>query len=131
MSKECGTKVTVDPTEGHEALDQLEKHAEITAKSVMEGVSKSYQTVILLADIMGVAIPEWFNIMAASAIMAGEMFAELAAAETVSGVLAAKAWITFGIATTMFFRAMYIQQQKSEIESKLNSTLMLLQLHSR
>ena len=122
--------IDVNTEEAEAALNQLEKHAEITGKSVMKTVNRSYQSMILLADIMGIAIPEWFNIMASAAIMAGEMFSTLAAAETVSVTLAWKAGITFSIATMMFFRAMQIQQQKSTVESSLHSTLMLLQLHT-
>ena len=127
---ECGTKVTVDTTEGDKALDQLEKHAEITVKSIMQGIDKTYQTMVLLGDVFGMVIPELFTILASGAIMAGEMFAELAAAETISGVLAVKAFVTFGLATIMFFRAMQIQQQAREVESSLHSSLMLLQLWS-
>lgn len=129
MSKKC--EVDVDTTEADKALEQLQQHSEITARSVMATVNDSYQTLVLLADIMGVAIPEWFNLMAAATLMAGTMFAELAAAETATGFLAAKAVMTFSIATIMFYRAMQIRRQKTEVESKLNSTLMLLQTWSR
>lgn len=119
-------KVTVDTTEAKDELDQLKIHADITAQSVTTITKKSYTSLILLADIMGIAIPEFFNAMMVGAIMAGEMFVKLAAAETVSGVLAAKAFLTFSAATMMFFRAMIISQQKREVENKLTQTLMLL-----
>ena len=130
MSKEAGTEVTVDTSEGDRALRQLRVHSDITAKAVMESVNKSYQTLVLVADIMGAAIPEWFNLMASAALMAGNMFASLAAAETISGVFAAKAIVTFSIASIMFIRAAQIQMQRAEVERRLNSTLQLLQLYS-
>ena len=130
VGKECETKVKVDTTEPEAALRQLEQHAEITARSVVETVNKGYQTMTFLGDIMGIALPEWFNLMASAALMAGEMFATLAAAETMTGLLAAKAVVTFSIATMMFYRAMVIQMQRTEVENKLHSTLMLLQLYS-
>ena len=130
MSKKCKTDVEVDTTDADKALEQLQTHSEITAKSVMQTVSKSYQSLILVADIMGIAIPEWFNLMAAAVLMAGQTFITLAAAETMTGFLAAKAVITFNIAALMFYRAMQLQIARRDVESKLNSTLMLLQLHS-
>lgn len=67
----------------------------------------------------------WFDLMATAAIMAGETFAELAAAETASVWLAAKASVTFSIALLMFYRAMAIKGQKTEVENRLNSVLQL------
>ena len=131
MSKDIEIEeIGVDTEKATAMLRQLELHAEITAKTVMETTRKGYASLILLADIMGIAVPEWFNLMATSALMAGEMLITLATAETITGnpVLVAKTVITFSIATLIFIRAMQIQQQQSEIESKLNSTLQLLVL---
>ena len=130
MSKECETDVKVDTSEADKALEQLQQHSEITSKAVMQTVNKSYQSLILVADIMGIAIPEWFTLMSAAVIMAAQTFVTLATAESLTGFLAAKAVITFNIAALMFYRAMQILIARRDVESKLNSTLMLLQLHS-
>jgi len=128
MTDPC--KVTVDTSEGDKALAQLKQHADITAKSVMRTVRKSYSSMVLLADIMGMAIPEWFSMMSTAALMAGEMFTELAAAETVSGILTWKAGITFAMASIMFTRGMMMAKEKTIVEQKLNSTIQLLNMWS-
>ena len=79
----------------------------------------------MLADIFGTVIPLWFNLLAQSALMAGEMFAEIAAAETLTGWLAWKAGLTFSIAMLMFYRASQLQKQAEQVENKLNSVLQL------
>lgn len=117
--------ISIDTTEAEESLKQLEAHADITAKTIMTTTQKGYNSLVLLADIFGQAIPLWFNLLAQAAFMAGTVFTELAAAETLSGWLAAKAVITFGIATMMFYRAMQLQTTKTEVENKLNSVLQL------
>ena len=124
MSEE--TRVTVDTSEADAELDQLRQHADMTAQAVMQGVQKGYTSLVLLADIMGIAIPEWFNLMAGAAMMTGQMFVELAAAETTTGILAIKAGATFAMAAMMFTRAMLIAQERTEVESRLNSVIMLL-----
>lgn len=118
-------KVEVDTIKAQQQLAQLKETADITATTVLQTTRKGYQSLVLLADIMGYAIPMWFNLMASAAIMAGEMFVELAAAEAASGWLVLKAGVTFSIALMMFYRATIIQQQKIEVENKLNSVLML------
>ena len=118
-------KVTVDTKEAQSLLAQLKESSDITAVTVMSTVKKSYQSLRLLGDIFGIAIPFWFDLMAGAALMAGETFAELAAAESVSGWLTLKAGVTFTIALMMFYRAMTLQQQKTVIENKLNSIIQL------
>ena len=134
MSERKGTAtvkyIDVDTGKADKALEQLQQHSEITKKSVMEVVSKSYQSLMLVADVMGIAIPEWFNIMASAVIMAGNMFVALATAESISGVMAAKAVVTFNIAALMFYRGMQINAARRETEGKLNSVLQLLHLYS-
>lgn len=117
--------VEVDTRDAQLELDQLRENADFTATSIMSITKKGYQSLRLLGDIFGIAIPMWFDLMATAAIMAGETFAELAAAETASGWLIAKAGVTFSISLMLFYRALTIQQQKTEVENKLNSILIL------
>ena len=117
--------LTIDGSEAERELEQLEQHAKFTAQTVVATTRKGYQSLVLLGDIMGYAIPMWFNLMAQAALMAGETFAELAAAETMTGWLAVKSALTFSIALMMFYRAAQLQQQKTEVENKLNSILQL------
>lgn len=118
--------IEVDTTPAQQELDQLQQHADITALSVISVTRKGYQSLALMADLFAIAIPEWFNLLAMGALMAGEMFAALAAAETVTGVLALKAVVTFSIATMMFYRAMQLRTAQSEVESKLNTMIQLI-----
>ena len=116
-------QVKVDTTQAERDLQQLKQHVTMTEVSIMKSTKKVYQSFVLLADVFGYAVPMWFNLLASAAIMAGETFAALAAAETMSGWLAVKSIVTFGIATAMFYRGMILQTQASEAEQKLNSLL--------
>ena len=113
----------MDTAQAQAALAQLEQHAGMTSAKIMRIAKKGYQTITLLADIIGKALPMWFSLMSQAAFMASAMFAELAAAETVSGFLAAKALVTFSIATLLFYRGLEIQAEKSQVEMELNSIL--------
>jgi hypothetical protein len=121
-------KVDVDTGDAKRELDQLERHADLTAKTVIATTRKGYQSLVLLADIMGETIPMYVNLMASAAFMAAEMFAEIATAETASGYLIGKAAITFGLAAMLFYRGVMLQQQAGEIEDKLNSTYQLVNM---
>jgi len=120
---EC--KVNVDTTEAAQQLEQLQQHASLTAKTVVQTTRKGYRSLVLLADIMGETIPMWFTLMSEAALMGAEMFAELATAEALSGWLAFKSAVTFSIALMMFYRAFMISQRGREVENKLNSVLQL------
>ena len=122
--------ITVDTSEMEAALLQLEQHAAITGKTVTNVARKGYRTIALLADIIGRALPLWFSLMAEAAFMAATMFSELAAAETMTGWMAAKAMVTFSIAALMFYRGLEIQAQKSEVETDLNSIMHIANLWS-
>jgi len=126
LSKKC--EVEVDTTKADAELKALEIQSNITAQNVMRDVRKGYSALTLFLDIFHVALPESVNLMASAALMAGQMFADLAAAETISGVFAAKAALTFTAASMMFYRAMMLQQQASEIEQSINSTIGLINL---
>ncbi len=117
--------VTIDTSEMIASLKQLEQHAAITAQTVLSTTKKGYQSLILLADIFGVALPMMFTLLIEATFMAGTVFAEFATAETLSGWFALKAGITFAISTMMFYRALQLQAQKSEVENKLNSIMQL------
>ncbi len=119
------TDITVDTTEAQNELKQLQMTNDITAKSVIQTTKKGYQSLILLADLFGVAIPMWFNLMASAAFMAAETFTALAAAETLSGWLVAKSAVTLSLATAMYFRAITLQNQASIAEQKLNTIVQL------
>ena len=122
--------IDIDTSEAEASLKQLEMHSAMTAKSVMKIVRKSYTSMILLADIMGVVIPEWFALMGTAAMMTAQALTDLAAAETVSVVMSWKATATFAMAAVMFQRAMTISMQQTEAESKLNSLVQLMELWS-
>ena len=118
-------KVKVDTTEAIRELDELRQVNDITAQSVVNTARKGYQSLALLADLFGVAIPMWFNLMASAAFMAAETFTQLAAAETISGWMAAKAVVTYSLAAAMYFRAITLQNQATQIEQKLNTIVQL------
>ena len=128
MSKECETEVKVDTKQAKEELIALNMQAEITSQNVMRDIRKSYSALTLFLDIFHVVLPESINLLAAGSLMAGQMFADLAAAETVSTIFAVKAALTFTAASLMFYRALMLQQQASEIEQSINSSIQFINL---
>lgn len=126
MSEERITDITVDTTQAEKELEQLVMHAKMHEATVLDITRKSYEIIALSAELFGMAIPIWFSLMAEMAMLAGTMFQELAKAETVSGWLAAKAFVTFAIAGMLFYRALLIKQRKSEAETQLQTVLMLI-----
>ena len=127
MSEERITDITVDTTQAEKELEQLRLHSAMTERTVLDTTRKSYEILALSAELFGMAIPIWFSLMAEMAMLAGTMFQELAKAETVSGWLAAKAFVTFAISGMLFYRAMLILQRKSEAEAKLETVLMIIE----
>ena len=120
--------VDVDTIKAQEELAALVRQTELTAQGVMRTVNKGYQATILFLDLFDIVLPQSLALMATASMQAGQMFADLAAAETISGVLAAKAGLTLTAASIMFVRGMVLMQEKTEAENKIHSMLMLLQL---
>ena len=128
MSKECGTKVTVDTTEADEQLDQLRVHASMVSKNVMMNVRKGYNSLVLMLDIMGETIPMAVNLAAQALFLAAEGFQTLAFAESMTVIGAAHAGLLFIMASMLFYRALTIQGEASVIENKLNSSIQLVNM---
>ena len=129
MSDPC--KATVDTTEGEEALNQLKDHSEAVRLDVVGTIRKTYTSLILLGDIMGIAIPQWFNAMITSVFMAQQSAAAMgraleAASVASGGLYLAQAGVLFLSASMLFAQGMYLQNTRNEIVSKLNSTSQLL-----
>lgn len=135
MSEQKGTAtvhyIDVDTSKAEAELQALEVQAQITGEGVMRGLNKSYMALQLFLDIFHVALPQSIQLMAAGAMMAGQMLADLAAAEAATGILAFKAGLTFTMSAMLFYRGMILQQQASEIEQSINSTIHLLDLMTR
>lgn len=128
--------VHVDTTDAQRELDQLQQHADLTLKTVVSTTRKAYSSMLLMADIMGVAIPEFFSLIGTAVLMSASVIQELAAVEggigaiTGNPLLIARAAFTFSLSIMLINRAMLLEQQKTEVESKLNSTIALLNLWS-
>ena len=125
------TKVTVDTSEAQEELDALRMQADITASNVLRDIRQGYSAVTLFLDIFHVVLPESINLLASSLILAGQAIDDLARAETITGWGAAKAVLTFGAASMLFYRALILQQHASEIEQSINSTIQFIDVVSR
>ena len=123
--------ISLDTSQAEEELRALEAQAQITGEGIMRRLNKSYMALNLFLDIFHIALPQSIQLMAAGAMMAGQMLADLAAAEAATGILAFKVGLTFTMASMMFIRGMILQQQASEIEESINSTIHLLDLMTR
>ena len=122
--------VEVDTTKADEELKHLQEHAQLVSRETLHLVRKSYSTLALLGDIMGYAIPQWFNLMFSAAMMAVETFRAMAAAETMTIYGAGKAVLSFTASVLMFMQAMIILQAGTQADRKLNSIISLLNLWS-
>jgi hypothetical protein len=124
--------IDVDTTDAEAALDQLKEHTNLVSTTTLSLVRKSYTSLALLGDIMGIAIPQWFNLMFASAMMAAQTYREMATAELVGsgGALAWKAFLSYSASVIMFSQAMAILLMGTEADQKLNSILQLMNVWS-
>lgn len=121
----------VDTTKANEELDALRMQADITSNTVLRDIRKGYSAVTLFLDIFHIVLPESINLLASSLILAGQAIDDLARAETITGWGAAKAVLTFGAASMLFYRALILQQHASEIEQSINSTIQFIDVVSR
>ena len=129
MSKECGTKVTVDTSEGEEALDQLKQHATMTADEVIRQTRKGYTTLTLLTGIMGQIIPAWFNMMISAVFSIAQTFIAIGKAETLSGIFLFKATLSFAAGALLFVQAINLEITKQSFGMEMNNTIALLNMY--
>lgn len=130
MSVGGTVKYCADTAEAEKDLMALEQHAAYTATEVAGVVRKSYTTLVLMGEIMGVVVPAWMNMLVSASLMAGTMFLELAKAETFSGVLAWKAGMTLAAAALMFTQAMVIAKEGAAANRKVAATIQLLNMYT-
>jgi hypothetical protein len=124
-------EITVDTTKAKKALEALNTQAQITVQGVIKEMSRGHMMMNHALGIMGVVLPEMFNMMASSFLMFSHALADLAKAETMSGWLAFKAATTMVAATILFTRAMVMKQQQTEVEHRLLHLSSLLDLAMR
>lgn len=120
--------IDVDTTEADEALDQLEAHSQLVSSETLMVVRQSYSSLVLLGDIMGIAIPQWFNLMVSAAMIAAQTYREMASIELAAsgGTLAWKAFLSYSASVLLFGMAMNILIRGTEADRKLNSIIQLL-----
>lgn len=115
--------IGVDTSEAKQDLAQMEMHAAQVGASVQNTTRRAYNSLGLLLDIVGVAIPQTIQIFASAAFMAGEMLLELGSAETITGVMAVKALLTFTMAAVLFSRAAFLQGESIKVEHTINNLI--------
>lgn len=118
--------IGVDTSQAYEDLAQLEMQAAVVTASVVKSSRKGYESIALLLDIAGIAIPQTIQLFASAAFLAAETLVQLATAETITVVLAAKAIMTFTMAGILFSRAIFLRGEAMRQQQTLNS---LIQLH--
>jgi hypothetical protein len=144
---DINTAVGVDTSEAEIALNRLDTHAKLTANTVISTVRTAYQSIMLVADIMGQAIPVYYGMVIESVLMAASTMTTVATAFETMAVAAAaappgaltpipyllmaKAILGFGMAGMMFSMALALATQQSEEASKLNSFIQLTSLYAR
>lgn len=131
---ECGTKVTIDTTEGDEALEQLEQHSSMVSVSVQSAIRKTYSTLVILGDLAGLTIPQWFNMMVGAVFMLASTYRTIAAAQATAGLanpaFFAQATISFIASTMLFAQGLALLRAKSEAEGEVTKIVSLLNVWS-
>ena len=118
--------IFLDTSEFEASLEQLDRHAQITSQSVLKEVKRGYSSLMIMAEIFGIAIPQLYHTLYAATIMMATTMQTLATAESFTGVLVAKAAITFTIAGMLFLQAMDIQYAQERAKSQLSNILILI-----
>lgn len=113
--------VTVDISEGMRELASLQRSAEITAQTVLTVTRKSYATVSLFARAAGEAINVSLDMLIQSMFLYAEALTAQATAESLLG--SPRAILLFGMATLMFYRAIVLMGQRSEIDDAFDTML--------
>jgi hypothetical protein len=134
MAKETRATVRyidVDTTDADKSLKAIQQQAEITSQGIAKEMSRGYMMMNHALGVIGVVLPEMFNLMATSFLMFAHAYSDLAKAETLSGWMAFKAATTMMAATILFTRAMVIKQQQTDIEHRLLHLSSLLDLSMR
>ena len=122
--------LTIDTSEAREELAHLQRTADLTGREIIDGAQKAFSTVVLTAEIFGMVIPRYLNLLASSVFMASRTFYALATAETMSVWLAVKAGLTFSIASMLFYQAIQIQHQETEAAQTSAKIIQLISLYS-
>lgn len=126
--------ITVDTSEVEQRLQALQEHANITVGTVLDTTNKAFQTVALLGEIMGIAIPQWMVLMYSAIYLAAKEVYKLgvafAAGTAISPIMAVKSAIVFGIAAAMFYQAQRVRHAEKRIQSQLTASLQILNLWS-
>ena len=124
------SSLTIDATEVNKELAHLQRTADLTARDIIDGTQKAFSTVVLTAEIFGMVIPRYLNLLASSVFMASRTFYALATAETMSVWLAVKAGLTFSIASLLFYQAVQISGQRDEAARQSAKIIQLISLYA-
>jgi hypothetical protein len=114
-------EITVDTEEAQRELDSLKRGALITAQTVIRTVRRGYATISLFARASGQAIDLSLDMLVQSMFLYAEALTLQATAEGVLG--SPRALLLASMATLMFYRAIVLAGQKSEVTEALDTFL--------
>lgn len=113
----------------YQELDMLDRAAVETGRRVLNAIHKGYETVVLFADIAGQTVSQSLHIAVEAGFMIANMMFTLAQAETITGLMAAKAVLTFTAASLMLMQSWQLASRAQQVDSKVNSVIQLVRLY--
>lgn len=125
-------EVAVDTSEAERELEQLRRHAIIAQTSVLEVTKRSTSLLLDVMDLFGYSLGATIELLIGATLMMATAYRSWGQASAVAAtaganpLLYAKAVLEFSAASIMFYRAFLLQQQKTEMESKLATTMSIV-----
>ena len=122
--------LTIDTSEAMAALEQLEAHGKMTAAEVMHTTHKVYTSLTLMAEMVGMVVPQWIDMMFGAVFMMAQTMhtvgEALITAGTVNPLFAVQATFAFLSASLMFAQAFSLMGQKREADQQMGRMMSLL-----
>ena len=115
------TNYCADTSQADKELDQLQRTAQMTAASVARAVRRSYATLSLFVRSANIAIDASLDLLIQSMFLFSEALATQATAEGFLG--SPRALVLFGFSTMMFYRAVMLQGERSDIADAFDNVL--------
>ena len=115
------TNYCADTSEADKELEQLQRTAQMVAASVIRATRRSYATLSLFVRSANIAIDTSLDLLIQSMLLFSEAIATQATAESFLG--SPRALVLFGMSTMMFYRAMALRGESSEISDAFDNIL--------
>lgn len=118
-------KVSIDSSEVDEKLDQIEKKSSDIYRVSLDTARKGFDTIVILGQLTGSAVDQSYQLMAQSLFIGAETVLTIAQAQTVTGVGAINAALSFLVAAALFDKAIKLQLGQEGQQRELDAVIAL------